>query len=49
MFKRKGAYACFRTFLREKDLTDSWYRFNEERTTAAMLAWCKENAIEIER
>jgi hypothetical protein len=48
-FRRRGAYSRYKDLLSEKGLLDKWYNFENERQKAAIIEWCAENGIEIER
>lgn len=45
MFRRSGAYRRFSNFLDDRDLTDRWHGFRDQRTLAAMREWCEENGL----
>lgn len=47
IFSRKSAYAYFKDLLRENDLLERWYKFEEDATEEALRSWCRENDIEI--
>ena len=48
IFSRAGAYSWFKDFLSERNLLETWYRFEEENIQAALKAWCKENDIQLQ-
>ena len=47
IFSRKGAYRRFREFLAQRDLLDTWYQFQEDRTKQAILRWAESEGIEV--
>lgn len=47
IFRRRGAYARFKDFLEERNMLQSWYDFENERTEAALREWCAEEGIEL--
>ena len=47
IFRRRGAYSRFKDFLEERNMLQTWYDFENERTEAALRAWCKEAGIEL--
>lgn len=46
-FRRKGAYSRYKDFLERRGLLKDWYEFENERQTAVLREWCRENNIEI--
>jgi hypothetical protein len=46
-FSSRGAYSRYKDFLNERGLLDKWYKFEDERTKAAIKEWCQDNSIEI--
>ena len=46
-FRSRGAYSSYKGFLNEQGLLDKWYKFEDERTKAAIYEWCQDNSIEI--
>ncbi len=46
-FRRKGAYAEFKSILDRAGLLDRWYRFEDSATKDALLRWAKENDFEV--
>ncbi len=46
-FRSRGAYSRYKDFLNGIGLLDKWYKFEEERQTAALKEWCQDNCIEI--
>lgn len=47
IFRHKGAYARYKEFLESKGVLENWYEYENERQTAALKKWCKENKIKI--
>ena len=45
IFSRRGAYGRYKDFLREKNLLEEWYAFENERTREALVAWCQEQGL----
>ena len=46
IFRRRGAYGRFKSFLDSIDLLDTWYEFEDKRQKQALRKWCEENEIE---
>ena len=47
IFSGKGAYSRFKHLLQSQGLLDVWYKYEEDRTNAALKDWCADNGIEI--
>ena len=47
MFRRPGAYRRFSKFVDERDLTDRWHAFRDERTQAALRDWCESKGLQL--
>jgi hypothetical protein len=47
MFRKKGAYRRFSDWLDRHNLLDDWYRFKNETTKQAIIAWCKDNGVDV--
>lgn len=47
IFRRKGAYTRFKSFLDSKGLLDEWHQFEDSRTKAALRKWCETNGIDL--
>ena len=45
-FRRRGAYARFKTVLETEGVLEKWYAFEEECTAKALKDWCTEHGIE---
>jgi hypothetical protein len=46
-FSRKGAYSRFKGILERHGSLDKWYKYEEDRTTEALVEWCKANDLEV--
>ena len=49
MFRRRGAYSRYKAFLEQRGLLKEWYDVENSREEDALLKWCKENEIELDR
>lgn len=47
IFKKSGAYRRFSNWLEQHNLLNDWYRFRDESTKQAIIAWCKDNNIDV--
>jgi len=47
MFRRKGAYRCFKDFLERQGLLEEWYRFSDEQEEKALAEWCEAEGLEL--
>jgi hypothetical protein len=47
IFRRRGAYSRFKSLLQSHGLLELWYKYEEDRSNAALRNWCSENGIEI--
>ena len=47
-FQHAGAYARFRDLLEQNGLLDDWYKYEADRSRAAILEWCKRNNVELQ-
>lgn len=45
MFRRKGAYECFKDLLERQDKIQNWYAFSDEQAAKALKEWCKEEGL----
>ncbi len=45
MFRRPGAYRHFGNLVDDRGLRERWHAFRQERTVAALRAWCEENGL----
>lgn len=45
IFRRKGAYARFKSLLESAGKIEQWYKFEEKRTEEALRQWCEEQGI----
>ena len=48
IFRGKGAYYRFKSFLQAKGLLKGWYKFEKKATEEALRRWCRENNIVLE-
>jgi len=46
-FRRRGAYARFKSLLIRRSQLDAWHRFEEEATERALRDWCDEQGFEL--
>ena len=47
MFRRRGAYGNFKSFLDSRGLLDTWYTFENKHEEQALRQWCQENEIAV--
>lgn len=47
IFSRKGAYRRFKDWLDQRNMLQSWYNFENQRTKEALLSWCQLEGIEV--
>jgi len=47
MFRQRGAYGNFKSFLESRGLLNTWYEFEHKREERALRQWCQENEIEL--
>jgi hypothetical protein len=47
IFRKRGAYGRFKSFLESRDLLQPWFDFENQREEQALRQWCKENGIEL--
>lgn len=47
MFRRRGAYSRYKSFLESKGLLQSWYDFENTAQKKVLQQWCEENEIEL--
>lgn len=47
MFRRPGAYRRFSNLVDDRGLRERWHAFRDERTQAALRAWCEENGMSL--
>ena len=47
MFRRSGGYRHFGNLVDERGLRERWHAFRQERTVAALRAWCEDNGLEL--
>jgi hypothetical protein len=46
IFRKRGAYGRFKSFLESKGMLEAWHEFEDERQNKALRQWCEENGIE---
>jgi hypothetical protein len=46
-FRRRGAYARFKSLLIRRGRLDVWHRFEEDATVLALRDWCEENGFDL--
>lgn len=44
-FRRRGAYAQFKSLLSRVGQLDAWYQYEQSATEEALRNWCKENSF----
>ena len=49
MFSHRGAYSHFKRLLEKKNRLEKWYEFENEKNREALLEWCRENKIDVEK
>jgi hypothetical protein len=47
-FRRRGAYAKFKSLLARRRAIDRWHDFENKAEEQALREWCKDNSIELE-
>mgnify|MGYP000007604934 CR=1 FL=1 len=47
IFRRKGAYAKYKSLLEKKGMLEFWYEFESRAQEKALKEWCDENSIEV--
>ena len=47
IFRRKGAYATYKSLLEKKGMLEYWYEFESRAQEKALKEWCEENSIEV--
>lgn len=45
-FRKRGAYAKFKSLLARAGQLDAWHRYQEAATEAALREWCEDNGFE---
>jgi len=48
IFRSRGAYSRFKALLDAENQLQNWYNYENERTKAALLEWCKDNGLEVQ-
>jgi hypothetical protein len=49
IFSRRGAYGRYKDLLAEKNRLEEWYAFENERTREALLKWCEQEGVVVQR
>lgn len=49
IFRKKGAYALYKDYLRSKGFLQKWYDYEDKRQTETIIQWCEENGIILSR
>jgi hypothetical protein len=47
IFRKRGAYGRFKSFLESKGMLEAWHEFENERQNKALRQWCEKNGIEL--
>ena len=47
MFRSRGAYARFKSYLRFHGLLEDWREYEERRSESALRSWCAENGLRV--
>ena len=47
VFRRPGAYRHFGKLVDDRGLRERWHAFRDERTAAALRAWCEDNGLQL--
>lgn len=47
MFQRQAAYRHFSKLVGDHGLRERWHAFRDERTAAALRAWCEEHGLQL--
>jgi hypothetical protein len=47
IFRKKGAYSRFKDLLHDRNLSEKWYDYENEKGRDALRDWCEGNGIEI--
>jgi hypothetical protein len=47
IFRRRGAYANFKSLLERRALLDQWYDYEAKAERDALVEWCRDNDIKI--
>lgn len=48
IFRGRGAYGRFKSYLQGANLLETWYDFENKKQEEALREWCEENGIELE-
>jgi hypothetical protein len=47
IFRKRGAYARFKTLVARRGILDQWHDFQVKAQEQALRAWCEDNEIEV--
>ncbi len=47
IFRSRGAYSRFKSFLCDRKALDKWYKYEQEAQKTELLNWCADNDIDI--
>jgi hypothetical protein len=47
MFRKSGAYRRFSDWLSRYGIEENWYRFRDQTTQKAILAWLEDNGVDV--
>jgi hypothetical protein len=47
IFRRKGAYSRFKTFLARRGAPDQWHEFESHAQEKTLRQWCEENGMPV--
>ncbi|HWJ94583.1 MAG TPA: hypothetical protein VNT33_07640 [Telluria sp.] len=45
LFRKSGAYSRFADLVHKRGLRDTWHKFRDDETKAALREWCEENGL----
>ncbi len=48
IFRKKGAYARYKSLLDNHDLLDQWHQYQADAQERAIREWCEENGVEVD-
>lgn len=49
LFRGRGAYSRFKSFLQRANRLDEWHDFENSSVEMALFEWCEENGLTLER
>jgi hypothetical protein len=47
LFRSRGAYSRFKSFLYSRDALENWYKYEQEAQKTELLNWCTANDVNI--